>query len=114
MMGEYVIRQTSSNSPMLVDQNGGFTPFQYFTGTAVNLQAGYVFKNNFELAARYSHLGPESFSMADISNHYTLGASKYIKGHSLKVQTDLGYIQNQLLDDGRSEEHTSELQSRPH
>lgn len=100
MMGEYVIRQTSSNSPMLVDQNGGFTPFQYFTGTAVNLQAGYVFKNNFELAARYSHLGPESFSMADISNHYTLGASKYIKGHSLKVQTDLGYIQNQLLDDG--------------
>lgn len=100
MMGEYAIRQTTGNSPMLVDPNGNFTGHYYFTGTAMNFQAGYLFKNNFELAARFSHLGPESFSMADISNHYTLGASKYIKGHSLKIQTDLGYIQNQLLDDG--------------
>ncbi|HBC05855.1 MAG TPA: porin, partial [Aequorivita sp.] len=31
------------------------------------------------------------FSSNDTQNQYTLGGSKYIVGHKLKVQTDLSY-----------------------
>jgi phosphate-selective porin OprO and OprP len=62
-------------------------------GFGYNIQAGYLFKSNYEVAARYTRVMPLS-GMASNINHgeqYTLGLSKYIKGHNLKLQTDLTY-----------------------
>lgn len=64
----------------------------YQTGWGVSVQAGYLFKYNIELAGRYSHVVPDwskSFTGAD---EYTIGLSKYVIGHKLKVQTDVTLI----------------------
>lgn len=61
----------------------------YHTGRGFNIQAGYLFKNNWEVAGRYTTITPDwemSFTGAE---EYTLGVSKYIVGHSLKVQSDI-------------------------
>lgn len=62
------------------------------TGTGFVIQAGYLFKNNFETALRYTTIEPDNFT-SGLSNEteYTLGLSRYIVGHSLKVQTDFSY-----------------------
>ncbi|WP_165779294.1 porin [Brumimicrobium salinarum] len=100
LMGEYVYRKTSDNNPRIFDNNGAMTIYSYFTGSAVNLQSGYLFKNNFEVSLRYTALRPYSATISPNLNHYLIGFSKYIKNHSLKVQTDLGYLENEFFDDG--------------
>lgn len=102
MMGEYAFKKSDDNDPRVRDINNNYTTFSYFTGSAFNLQAGYLFKSNYELAARFTRVQPQNNFVASNSNEFTLGASKYFKGHNLKVQTDLGYTQNQLINDGLS------------
>lgn len=72
----------------------------YHTGTGFNIQAGYLFKNNWEVAGRYTTVTPDwemSFTGAE---EYTLGLSRYIAGHNLKVQTDIS-----LIDKENKEQH---------
>jgi len=66
---------------------------KYITGNGLNLQAGYLFKNNIEVAGRYTKVAPDDlvFSGLGEQRQYTLGFSKYIVGHSLKIQSDIGY-----------------------
>jgi len=70
----------------------------YQTGTGINVQAGYLFANNFEVAARYTGIKPEDNNWSDDYSEMTLGFSKYIVGHSLKVQSDLTYVDHDLSD----------------
>ena len=68
-------------------------------GDAFNVQAGYLFKNNYEIAARYSMNNFNEITNLLDREEYTLGASKYIVGHKLKIQADLNYaIQDGLND----------------
>ena len=72
----------------MIDANGK----SYYTGKGFNIQAGYLFRNNWEVAGRYTTVTPDwemSFTGAD---EYTLGVSKYIVGHNLKVQSDISLI----------------------
>lgn len=57
------------------------------------LQSGYLFKNNFEIAARFARIAPQSEiqEFEDIRDNYALCFSKYLKGHRLKLQTDVTY-----------------------
>ena len=69
----------------------------YYTGSGVNVQLGYLFKNNVEPAFRYTEITPESAGLSsdrDLQKMYTFGLSKYVVGHSLKVQTDVSVIDN--------------------
>ena len=55
-------------------------------------KSGYLFKNNWEVSARYTNIELDNaITGADPESQYTLGLSKYIVGHKLKVQTDLSY-----------------------
>lgn len=65
------------------------------TGSGINVQAGYLFKNNWEVAARYTTVAPDdaNFSAIREQNEYTLGISRYISGHNLKIQSDYGIIE---------------------
>lgn len=67
---------------------------KYVTGDAINLQGGYLFKNNSELALRYTSLTPDNAAISGLreEKQYTLGFSKYIVGHSLKIQSDFSYL----------------------
>lgn len=87
MMAEYANTQNW-------DQDGSESTSKNFnTGQGLNMQLGYLFKNNFEVAGRFTGIEPDN-SMSGISkiNEYTLGASKYFVGHNLKIQSDISYI----------------------
>lgn len=99
-MGEYVLRQTNTSNRSVTDGNGNFLG-AYTTGSALNLQAGYILKSNYELAVRYTTYSRFSdITISPLLKNYTIGASKYFVKHSLKVQTDVGYMQDRIFDDG--------------
>ena len=90
-MGEYAYRD--SDDPVAKNSDGTLTGDIVDVGSGLNLQIGYLFKSNFEIATRYSSYnakteitGREDFSQ------YTLGFSRYFVGHKLKVQTDFNYL----------------------
>ncbi len=64
----------------------------YYTGYGISAQAGYLFKHNIELAARYTRVVPDWSESFTGLNEYTIGLSKYIVGHKLKVQTDVTLV----------------------
>lgn len=69
-------------------ENHGIT-ISYYTGSGFNLQAGYLLKNNLEVSARYTSIMPDTEVSFAGTKEYTLGLSKYIVGHSLKLQSDV-------------------------
>jgi len=89
-MGEYAKR--TADAPVAIDIDG-VTPTGgiVLTGNALNLQAGYLFKSNYEIAGRYTTVDYETVTNALPVNQYTLGFNKFVHGHKLKVQSDLSY-----------------------
>jgi phosphate-selective porin OprO/OprP len=75
--------------PISTDENGE-TSYVY-VGHGQNYQGGYLFKNNFELVGRYSVVTPDREISSDEikKEQYTLGVNKYIKGHRVKIQSDV-------------------------
>jgi hypothetical protein len=70
-------------------ENGTINPgLMYRTGSGINFQMGYLLKNNVEIAGRYTSITPDDFSSLSEVTEYTLGFSRYIVGHKLKIQTD--------------------------
>ena len=86
VMAEYVDKQAADNDPFVFDQSNNLIG-TFFTGSGLNLQAGYLFPNNWELSGRYTTIDPDEGVSSD-ENQYTFGFSKYIVGHKLKVQND--------------------------
>ena len=89
-MAEYADRQTEGTAVVERDSTGTVTQ-AFYTGKALNGQAAYLFKNNFEIAARYTVLNQDPDTQRGDIKQYTLGLSKYIVGHSLKAQTDITF-----------------------
>jgi hypothetical protein len=89
-MGEYAKRTADDE---IATEADGVTPTGdiVLTGNALNLQAGYLFKNNYEIAARFTTLEYENVTGALPTEQYTLGVNKFIVGHKLKVQSDISY-----------------------
>lgn len=94
---EYAHKASPDGAVVLV--GNGNPPEAFFTGTGFNWQAGYLFKNNVEIAGRYTHVAPEEATRRSKATHYTLGVNKYIVGHNLKVQGDVSLIRERLQDD---------------
>jgi len=89
-MGEYANR---SADEAIATEADGTTPTGdiVLTGNALNLQAGYLFKSNYEIAARFTTVDYESETGALPSEQYTFGVNKFVVGHKLKVQSDISY-----------------------
>lgn len=69
-------------------------------GKGFNLQSGYLFKNNWEISGRYSNIKlDESITGKVPENQYTLGVSKFIVGHKLKIQTDVSLLDVNFAND---------------
>lgn len=97
MMAEYVDRKTSGSPVVETDGTGNVTE-AFFTGTGFNIQTGYLFKNNYEIAGRYTRINPEAVTQRADNTEYTLGISKYLAGHTVKVQGDVSWLkENQDL-----------------
>lgn len=85
---EYILRQ--SESPITTNTEG--EEAHVLVGTGLNVQASYLFKSNYEVGFRYSHLSPGEKVEALDEDHrqYSIGATKYLKGHRVKIQSDGG------------------------
>ena len=66
-----------------------------YTGCGVNVQASYLFDRKWEIALRNSTMMPDRAVQPLVGyrlwNQATIGCTRYIIGHSLKVQLDLSY-----------------------
>jgi len=96
IMGEYALRNTNNNGNILLADGSVGT---IYTGDAINLTAGYLLKNNVEIAGRFTQVNPDAITGKTTLKEYTLGLSKYIVGHSLKVQSDFTLRQEEGKDD---------------
>jgi len=100
LMTEIGMRSTPGASALVYGNENAPLPTEaYYTGWGMNMQSGYLFKNNWEVSARYAFTNPEDLfdiydqkvSFYTQQTDYTLGVSKYIVGHKLKVQADVTY-----------------------
>ena len=89
-MGEYALRDAAD--PLAKNSDNSLTGDKVQTGNSLNLVSGYLFKNNIELSGRYTNVSYDKFLSKGAENQYTLGLSKYIAGHKLKVQSDISYL----------------------
>jgi len=100
-MGEYAYRDAAD--PIAKNSDGTLTGDIVQVGNGLNLQTGYLLSKTLEVSARYTNITlDENITGKGAENQYTLGLSKYIIGHKLKVQTDLSYTDigfktNQLM-----------------
>ena len=87
--GEYAYKYTAD--PISIDTNSPDKPLFVFKGYGFSAQTSYLFKNNIEIAARYSKLYPHEdiASWRKDQRDISLGISKYLHGHKLKVQADM-------------------------
>lgn len=97
-MAEYANKK-AIDGPVVNLDDTGIAEETFVTGDAYNVQAGYLFKNNWEVAGRYTNYEPTSITGLREQQQYTVGLSKYIVGHSLKVQSDLTLQQEQNRED---------------
>jgi len=97
LMGEYSNKSTTI-SPTIIDTSG-LVVESFYTGTGINLQLGYLFKNNWEFAGRITQINPDDISGNPDIEMYTFGVSRYIVGHNLKIQSDFSILQTEREDD---------------
>ena len=87
VLSEYASRD--ADQPIARDSNGIPTGEVVNTGNSFNLQTGYLLGNNYELVTRFTSVNEDNIhSNFRNTNQYTLGLSKYVVGHKLKIQTD--------------------------
>ncbi len=91
LMGEYANRD--AKDPIAKNSDGSATGDVVQVGDGINLQAGYLFPSNWEVSGRFTNIKlDENITGDPAETQYTLGLSKYLVGHKLKVQTDLSYL----------------------
>lgn len=101
LMAEYAYRDAAD--PIAKNTDGSLTGDVVQVGNGLNLQTGYLVSKTVEVSARYTNISlDQNITGKGAENQYTLGLSKYIFGHKLKVQTDLSYTDigfktNQLM-----------------
>lgn len=92
LMSEYAYKTTNDGIPNIYDPTDLTSEIgTVYTGQAFNIQAGYLFKKNYELAGRFTMVLPQNTTVDNNQFEYTIGASKYFLGHKLKIQTDVAY-----------------------
>lgn len=97
-MGEYAARKAGSAIARELD--GTSTGDIVNVGNAINTQLSYLLKSNYEITARFTTLSFKDITGLSDKNQYTLGFSRYIVGHKLKIQTDLSYSTEGGNEDG--------------
>lgn len=107
LYGEYIQRNTTGEA-ITIDASGQLPPRYVFVGQGFMLQSGYLFKKNWEIAARYAQVQPRG-SVRNFERerrNYSLCFSRYLRGHRMKIQSDIIYetLQNSFsgLPNGRN------------
>lgn len=98
VMAEYAKR--TADDPYARNSDNTLTGAVVQVGNALNLQTGYMLSKTFELSGRFTNVNFDDIVVGKgDENQYTLGLSKYIVGHKLKVQSDFSYLEKKNLTD---------------
>ena len=90
IMAEYADRD--ADAPLARNADNSLTGAVVNIGNATNFQMGYVLPSNLAITGRYTHINfDEIVSSKNKITQYTLGLSKYVAKHKLKIQTDATY-----------------------
>lgn len=83
-----------SDDPITVNETGDKR--YIYAGWGENYQASYLWKSNYELVGRYTHVNPgkDIETLERSVEQYTAGINRYIRGHRLKLQGDVTYEKN--------------------
>ena len=87
-MGEYANRD-ADQIEALEEDGRTKTGTVVGAGSALNIQGSYLFKSNFEITARYTNINFKEITRLSDLKQITFGVSKYVVGHSLKIQADI-------------------------
>jgi len=89
-----------SDEGIITDKNDPTQRNYVISGTSFLIQSGYFLTKTNEIATRYAQILPDSkvASAMKKQQEYVLGLSHYFSKHSLKIQSDVTY-----LDDGNNE-----------
>ena len=91
LMAEFANRD--SKNPIAINSDNSESGDVVQVGNGLNLMSGYLFNNDIEITGRYTSIAlDKTITGKDLETQYTLGLSKYFKGHKLKVQTDVSYL----------------------
>lgn len=92
LMAEYADRD--AKDPFAKNSDGSLTGQEVQVGKGLNLQTGYLLKSNWEISGRYTNIKLDrAITGKNPESQYTLGVSKFIVGHKLKVQTDISHLE---------------------
>ncbi|TXB64747.1 porin [Vicingus serpentipes] len=91
LMAEYADR--TAEDAIAKNSDGTETGDVVSVGNGLNAQVGYLFKNNWEVATRFTQIQlDKKITGKDVETQYTVGVSKYLSGHKLKIQSDVSYL----------------------
>lgn len=95
--GEYRLNGTFSNysTTQTDEQTKNLVRSRLNLGSGLSIQAGYLFPSDIGIAFRYASLNANASStnFADYNKYYTFALNKYLNGHDLKVQLEVGFDQ---------------------
>jgi hypothetical protein len=98
-MAEYADR--NAKDPLAKNSDGTLTGDTVQVGKGLNLQTGYLLHNNWEVSGRYTNIELDTnITGKNPESQYTIGVSKYIVGHKLKIQTDVSYLSKDESNNG--------------
>ncbi len=105
LSGEFICRQSPNGSVTTSQSND--TSY-VFSGRGHNIQAGYLFKNNYQMAIRNTTTQPrmELQNLVAQATENSISVSKYLKGHRFKIQADVTHRKERgigILDDQQAE-----------
>jgi phosphate-selective porin OprO/OprP len=86
------VANRTAEDAMARNSDGTLTGDEVQVGTGLNVQTGYLLSKTIEASLRYTNITlDKDITGKGAENQYTIGFSKYISGHKLKVQTDVSY-----------------------
>jgi hypothetical protein len=89
--GAYMSR--GADNPITVDASDITKTQAVFVGHGYDAQLSYLFPSEYQIIGRYStqKVHDDIKTISPNTDEYTVGLSKYIFGHKMKVQTELSY-----------------------
>lgn len=95
-----------ANDPITRDPDDPTNEQHVYAGHGQNYQGSYLFRSNYEIITRYSLVVPDpAIQLLEPQlEQYTLGATKYLRGHRVKLQTEFTYAKDTWLE-GLPQDH---------
>lgn len=108
ILAEYINRIAPEGPIVEMDTVNNIVEKSYYTGKGFTIQYGYVFPSQYQVAGRITRVLPmnelvmkdnvPTLQIGEPVDKYTFSVSKYISGHTVKMQSDITYIPKEKIE----------------